>query len=380
MRVAIFGGGYAGVNVARRLERSLSSDDELLVVDESGTHVVRHLLHRAIRRPEGLGDLTLTLDDLFDRATVREARVTDLDAETGVATLADGETIEYDVGAVCIGSEPAFYGLDGVAEHAITLHRPGDPQAVRTSFLDALADGGRTVIGGGGLTGVQVAGELAALAAERGGADRLDLRLLEQADAVPPGYDDRLQSAVQDALAGTGVTVETGVTITGASADRIQVAGGDPVEYDCLVWTGGIAGASALGDERPDVRATLRLGDRTFALGDAVRVIDADGRVVPATAQAATGQASVAAANLSTLLEHRRSGGGDFEPRLDRYRHDDAGWTISVGDEAVAKVGPKVLTGAAAAGVKTLVGAEYLSRIGAAREALKHVGDAIAEE
>ncbi|WP_135663719.1 NAD(P)/FAD-dependent oxidoreductase [Halorhabdus rudnickae] len=379
MRVAIFGGGYAGVSVTRRLERSLSSDDELLVVDESGTHIVRHLLHRSIRRPEVLGDLTLSLEELFDRATVREARVTDLDAETGVATLADGETIEYDVGAVCIGSEPAFYGLDGVADHAVTLHRPGDPQTVRSAFLESLSDDGRVVVGGGGLTGVQVAGELAALAGERGAADRLDIRLLEEADSVPPGYDDRLQDAVRKALVSAGVTVETGVTITGASADRIQVAEGGSIEYDCFVWTGGITGSSALGDERPDVRANLRVGERTFALGDAVRVIDADGRVVPATAQAATGQASVAARNVATILEHRRSGNADFEPRLERYRYDESGWTISVGDDAVAKVGPKVLTGTAAVGMKTLVGAEHLSRIGAVREAVEHVKEALTE-
>ena len=377
MRVAIIGGGYAGVDVARRLERSLPSDAELVVVDLSGTHVVRHLLHRAIRRPEVAEELQFPLNRLLDRATIREERVVDLDPENGTAIFADGGTLEYDVGVVSIGSDPAFYGLDGVAEHSVTLHRSGDARTIRSAFLETLTDDGRVVIGGGGLTGIQVAGELAALAADRDAADSVEVRLLERADAVPPGYDDRLQGAVGDALAAAGVAVETGVTITGADADRISVADGAAIEYDCFVWTGGIAGSSAFGGERPAVRATLRLADRTFALGDAVRVIDADGQRVPATAQAALGQASIAANNVSTLLDYRHSGGNRFEPRLDRYRYDESGWTISVGEDAIAKVGPKILTGAAAIGAKSIVGAEYLSRIGATREAVEHVGDAI---
>ena len=372
MRIAVFGGGYAGVGVARRLERSLPGDAELVVVDESGDHVVRHLLHRAIRDPDVAETLTFPLVDLLDRATIREARVTDLDPEAGTATLADGGNVAYDLAAVCFGAEPAFYGLDGVAEHAHTLHRSGDPQAIRAAFLDALDAGGQVVIGGGGLTGIQVAGELAALAAERD-ADGVDIRLLEQGSAVPPGYDDRLQTAVETALDGVGVTVETGVTVTGANADRIDIAGGESIAYDCFVWAGGLTGPGALADERPTVRATLRLDHGTFALGDGARVVDADGEAVPATAQTATGQASVAASNIAALADHRRSSSGAFEPRLERYRYEEAGWTISVGDDAVAKVGPKVLTGRPAVGVKTAVGAEYLSRIGAVQEAVEHV-------
>lgn len=372
MRVAVFGAGYAGLGVARRLERSLSPDDDLVVVDESGTHVVRHLLHRAIRRPGVEDDLTLPLDDLLDRATIREERVSAIDPEGGTATLADGETLTYDFGAVCIGAEPAYHDLDGIAEHGHILHRPGDPAAIREAFLDAIADGGRTVIGGGGLTGVQAAGELAALAAERDATDRGEILLLERETAVPPGHDERLQRAVRDALEAVGVTVRTGVTVTGADADSIAIADGEPIAYDCLVWAGGIAGAGALDGDRPAVRSTLRLTDRTFALGDAARVIDDEGRAVPATAHAAVRQAPVAADNLAALAADQRTS-GDFEPRLDRYRDDDAGWTVSVGDRAVARVGAAVLTGPAARGVKATVGAGYLAQLGAGREAIRHV-------
>ncbi|MFW5956401.1 MAG: NAD(P)/FAD-dependent oxidoreductase [Halorhabdus sp.] len=373
MRVAIFGAGYAGLGLARRLERTLSPDDDLLVVDESRFHVVRHLLHRAIRHPDAMDHLEIPLADLLDRAESRTARVTDVDPDAGQATLEDGKTLPFDVGAVTLGTEPEYYGMDGIEEYAETLNRSGDAAAIRSAFLTAVDADGRIVIGGGGLTGIQIAGELAALADDHAVADRVEITLLEQADAVPPGHDERLQRAVTDALTDAGVTVRTGVRITSVEDGAIVVADDDPIPYEQFVWAGGVRGDGALGGERPTVPATLRLGGDTFALGDAAQVIDTDGQAVPATAQAAIRQVPVAATNVGRLLDRKRSGRTGFDPRLRRYRYEELGWMVSVGDDAIARVGPNVLTGTAAVGVKTAVGAGYLSSIGLVGDAVEHV-------
>lgn len=376
MRVAIFGAGYAGLGVARELERSLPADVELVVVDESGEHVVRHLLHRGIRFPEELDHVRFPLGLVLDRATIREARVEALDHEEGIATFANGETLSYDLAVVTLGAEPEFYGLEEVAEHATPLHRPDDVETIRADFADVLDGGGRVVVGGGGLTGIQTAGELAALARERDVSESVDVTLLEQADAVPPGFDDRLQDAVASVLDSAGVDVHTSTTITGATEHAVTVTNGDPISYDQLVWAGGIRGPAAQGGDRPTVPATLRLGANAFALGDAVQVVDADGRRAPPTAHAAIRQAGIAATNVSRLVEYRHNSGG-FEPRLNRYRHDETGWLVSVGDDAVARVGPKILRGRPAMAAKTAVGAGYLTSIGAVEDAVAHVRDAV---
>ncbi|WP_181685895.1 NAD(P)/FAD-dependent oxidoreductase [Halorhabdus salina] len=377
MRVAVFGGGYAGLGVARHLEQSLPADVEIHLVDDSGTHVVRHLLHRAIRRPDVAESLSFPLETLLDRTTVDERRVDDIDVEAGSATMADGSELQFDVGAVCIGSEPEFHGIDGAESYGTVLHRAGDAARIREEFLAVLDDGGRVVVGGGGLTGVQVAGELAALATEHEAGDRIEITILEQGDAVPPGFEDRMQQAIDDALYGAGVTVRTGTTITGVGADSVALADGQQQEYDQFVWAGGIRGPTAVGEGRSRVPATLRLSERVFGAGDAVEVIDENGRRAPAMAHTAIRQAPVVATNLARVVEHRRSDTPSFEPRLDRYRYDDLGWTVSVGDDAVASVGPSVLTGPPAVAVKTVVGAGYLADIGAITEAIEHATESI---
>jgi len=369
MRVVVLGAGYAGVTLARRLESSLPEHAELVVVDDTGHHLVQHELHRLVRNPGLVDDVRLPLAEVLDRATVRTARVAAVDTDARTVALADGEELSYDVAAVCLGAETEFYGLDGVEDHAVPLKRVDHAARLREAALDAGADG-RVVVGGAGLSGVQVAGELAAMTDEDGAPG--EVVLVEQADAVAPGFDGPFQRALRDALAEAGVDVRTGATVEGADADAVRLADG-ALAYDAFAWTGGIRGSAAMGGERPQVRATLAYDDGTFVVGDAARVVDGDGEAVPATAQSATRAAKVAATNVERLVA---DGEDVFEPRLERFTFEPAGWAVSVGDAVVATVGGQVLTGGPARAAKAAIGARHLAGIGDVERAL----DVVSEE
>ena len=406
MRVAVFGAGYAGLTLARELESALPEDTELVVVDEDGSHLVQHELHRVVRHPGLADEIVVDLDEVLDRATVREATVTDVDTEAGVATLdygdavpsagdgesteivgeptaTDGETrLSYDVGAVCLGAATNYYDLPGVEGHAAPLKRLDHAERIRADCFDAVEsaspeDPARIVVGGAGLSGVQVAGELAALAREEGLRDATEVVLLEQEATVAPRFPKNFQRAVHDELATRDVRVETRRTVATADEETITFTDDETMAYDQFVWTGGIRGPGALDGERPVVRNTLRYEDGTFVVGDAGRIVDTDGEAVPASAQAAIREAGVAADNIVRLVDHERSGGGGFEPRLDGYRFDSLGWLVSVGDGAVAQVGPTVVTGQAAKALKTSVGAGYLSSVGAVENAVDLVREEV---
>jgi NADH dehydrogenase len=365
MHVVVLGAGYAGVSLVQQLESSLPSDAELTLVDERDTHLVQHLLHRAVRKPNLEERITIPIDDLLSRAHFRQGRVTAIDPDAGRVEMAD-ETLSFDAGAVCLGAQTAFYDLSGVAEHATPLKRIEHVRQIRTGFQRVKASGGRAVVCGAGLSGIQVAGELAELAAA---ADTdPSVVLLEQKDSIAPTFPAPFQDAVREELVTRGVEIRSGTSVTGADAESLALDSGR-LTYDQLVWTGGIAGQDALGD-RPQVRADLRLGTRTFAVGDAARVVDADGTPVPATAQTAVREAAVAATNIDRLC---RADEGQFEPKLERYRYKPLGWLVSVGDGYVAQVGPTVVRGRTAEALKTTVGAGYLTSVGAVRDAAQYV-------
>ena len=102
---------------------------------------------------------------------------------------------------------------------------------------------------------------------------------------------------------------------------------------------------------------------------------DADGEAVPASASAAIRAATPAAENIATLVEWELAGGGGFEPELTPFRFNAPGWIVSVGDGAVAQVGPEVVTGKPAKAMKASVGAGYLSSIREVQKATELVGE-----
>ncbi|WP_101297618.1 NAD(P)/FAD-dependent oxidoreductase [Halegenticoccus soli] len=372
MRVVVLGAGYAGLSLARRLEDRLPAEVDIVVVDESAEHLVQHEVHRVIRRPSVADAITVPLAEVLGRAEVVTARVEAVDADAREVALDTGETLGYDYGAVCLGAETNYYNLPGVEEHGAPLKRLEHAERIRGDFLDLCASGGRAIVGGAGLSGVQVAGELAALAREEDAEARVEVVLLEQLDEVAPGFPSNFQRAVRDELEARGVVIRTGTAVERATADELELASG-ALAYDQFVWTGGIAGSAAMGGDRPVVRNDLRLNRSTFVVGDAARAVDADGEPVPASAAAAVREARTVAANLARLVEHDISGDGGFEPHLEPYRFEVPGWIVSVGDGAVAQVGPTVLTGSAAKAMKATVGAGHLGTVGAIRKAAELV-------
>lgn len=379
MDVLVLGGGYAGLLVTKKLERRLPAEATLELVDDTGEHLVQQELHRAVRNPRYVDKIAIPLTELTDWATVREARVTAVDRPSRTVSLADGETLEYDYCVVALGSETAYYGIPGVEEHATPLKRLEHAATIRQEFqgvIDQYGHGdpatradpehGTVVIAGAGLSGIQVAGEMATMAREHDAGATIDILLLEQMDTVAPNFPEHFQRAARTTLEENDVDVRTGSTVTAADEQEITLEQGEVLQYDQFIWTGGIRGGEALDGKRPKVRGDLRFDSRTFALGDAARIIDADGEPVPASAAAAVRATETAARNVLAAIEAGGTGFVNFE----QWNWESPGWLVSVGDDAVAQIGPEVFTGPVANAIKSAVGVTYLAEHGSLRRAL----------
>ena len=345
-QVVVLGSGYAGAGAVKRFEEVSDGTAELTWISEHDYHLVLHESHRVIRDTSVAPKITIPVDEIKSPATTfRQGHVTGIDVEDRSVELDSGDAVDYDYLLVALGSATAFYGIEGLEEHAHTLKGLDDAREMHEDVAAAAADATRSdpaqvVIGGAGLSGIQSAGEVAAYRDEHRAP--IDVTLVEGLDEVLPGNDPELQGALRRRLEEAGVDIMCGEFVSKVDADTIYVGGGedeDPAEldYDVFLWTGGITGQGELEgaavdkDDRSNrvyaARDFRTSDDRVFAIGDTALIEQGPEEFAPPTAQAAWQAAEVAGENLF------RAANGQS---LRTWTHDDKGTLISVGDEAVA--------------------------------------------
>lgn len=361
-QIVVLGAGYAGVAAVRSLEDQFDTDEaDLTWVSKEPHHELVHECHRLIRKPDLRETLTVPVEEVkADRTRFVEGEVVDVDIDDRTIELADGSGIDYNYCAVCLGSQTAFYGIDGLEENARTIKSFADGielnEALGTAALDASEDDpARAVVGGGGLTGIQTAGEIAAF---RDLYDApLEVVLVQESQHLFPGHDHEFQGALREKLDSHDVELRTGDAL--ARADESAVYLGDDegrLPYDTLVWAGGVTGRDALADADLDrdhnrvyADATFASSDeRVFAVGDTAlvrqrketgplseeliweKIVNPDveeGAVPPPTAEAAWEEGKHLGGNIA---RHMR----DEQPV--EWAYTNKGTLVSVGDAAVA--------------------------------------------
>jgi len=339
--VVVLGSGYAGAGAIKSLEASLDGEADLIWVSDVDYHLVLHESHRCIRDPSVRDDVVIPVSEIKSPATrFVQGAVDAVDTDERTVHLADDTTVEYDYLMIGIGSRTAFFGIDGLEKHAHTLKSLDDALGIHEDVVDHASaatpdDPVRVVVGGAGLSGIQTAGEIAELRDQRD--FDIDIQLVEGLDNILPNSDPGLQGALCERLEKRGVTIKTGEFIGEVDAETVYVGEDSELDYDVLVWTGGITGRDAVrganleADERShritaaqDFRTT---DDRVFAIGDCALVDQPGGEPAPPTAQAAWQAAEVVGKNIARAIRGQPP---------EKWTYDDKGTVVSVGDAAVA--------------------------------------------
>ncbi|MFB6157214.1 MAG: NAD(P)/FAD-dependent oxidoreductase [Haloferacaceae archaeon] len=344
--VVVVGAGYAGAGAVRSFERAAPADADLTWISEHDYHLVLHEVHRVIRDPSVAPKIRLPVEEIKSPSTeFVEGRVEGVDVDERAVALADGSTVEYDYLLIALGSATAFYGIEGLRKHSLTLKSLDDAEAINAAVREAAAgatrdDPAQVLVGGAGLSGIQAAGEIAGWRDDNRAP--VEVTLVEGLDEVFPGNDPSVQAALRERLEAAGIDILTGEFISEVDEGTVYLGGGEDEEpeelpYDVLLWTGGITGQEEVADAgvEKDERSNrihadrdfTTSDDRVFAIGDTALIRQDGDEVAPPTAQAAWQAAEVAGENLARAVRG--------EP-LDTWTHEDKGTLISVGEEAVA--------------------------------------------
>jgi NADH dehydrogenase len=230
------------------------------------------------------------------------------------------------------------------------------------------------VVGGGGATGVELAGELAEalpeLARRRGlPADLPRVVLVEAGHTILAGSSPELIARAQGILDDLGVVVRTNAMIAAATGEGFKLKDGEVIEGGVFVWAGGVkapevvyGSALPIGyNGRIKVDQYLRaLGHpEIFVAGDLASVVDPQtGHALPPLAQIALEEGETVAHNLEAELT-----GQPLEP----FTFHDKGFVVSVGARrGVADVAGHAFGGRLAHVLKDAIEWEY-------RQSVKHL-------
>ena len=268
--VLVVGGGYGGINVAKRLDDV--ADVVLVEPKDAFEHNVAAL--RALADPSWLPRIYLPYDRLL--ASGRVIRDRAVAVEPGRVTLGSGRTLDADYIVLATGSTYPFPAKGG-AGTAAEAHRK-----VRAAHA-ALAAAGRVLLLGAGPVGIELAGEIKAVWPDK------RVTLLDVAgDVLGERFGPELKAEIRRQLAGIGVELllssRLRVAPPGAPGELrsfvAETESGNKVTADLWFRCYGVSPVSdylageLAGARRPDgfidVTPELRVAGQTrvFAVGD----------------------------------------------------------------------------------------------------------------
>ena len=357
--VVIVGGGFAGLDAAKRLWRA---DVSVTLVDRQNHHVFQPLLYQVATAGLSPGDIASPIRWILRRQPnlrVLLGNVEGLDPQARRLHLDGGETIEYDALILATGVTHSYFGHDDWPARAPGLKTLDDALEIRRRVLLAFERAEREdhperqrrlltfVIVGGGPTGVELAGALAeiarqALTSEFDAVDPATARILlvEAGPSILPSFPESLRSAARRSLARLGVEVMEGRPVTAIDEGAVRI-GEDVVGAGTVLWAAGVQ-ASPLGQSlgvpldkagRVIVNPDLSVPGypEIFVAGDLACFTYQTGKPLPGVAQAAKQLGTHAAANALRLV-----GGKPTRP----FRYIDPGNLATIGrHSAIADLG-----------------------------------------
>jgi NADH dehydrogenase len=390
IRILILGMGYGGLRLALDLERGVRRGKfqaEITLIDQYPFHQLVTEMHQVAAGSVPSEYSTILVDKVLKKKRIRfqQARVTGFAPHRKVVETDHGD-FQYDRLVIALGGEADFFDqpsprIPGLREHGFSIQsiQPANRAYMQLQerlfqFIQVQKTTPGTlylIIGGGGTTGVEMAGQLADEIPKKCREykiprEAIQVDLIEGTDRLLPGFHPEIANYAARILERKGIRLHLGVRITDVQTDRLTLSSGETLPMTILIWAGGvranrlflsspfkidtkgriIANGYLQADNNPDV----------FAIGDCSSYIHSEmGLPSAPTARLAVDQGGWLARYLM---------GRTRFPFVPSFK----GGVISLGkDAAVAIVGELTFFGRIAYLMKSFVTVKYIYSIGGLR-------------
>jgi NADH dehydrogenase len=363
-RVLILGGGFAGVLTAQALERRLGrrTDVEVWLVSRENFMLFTPLLPEVCSGVLEPRHVVTSLRGMLKRPSswciTADAREIDLDGKVVTVLGGDGDMhrLHYDSLVLALGGVTHTFGIPGIEEHTVGMKTLADAFSLRNRMIEILEradleenpDERRAqltfVVGGGGFSGVETAGEVEDFARRvrkryfpKIRQEEISAHLVELRDRILPEMPPEMGAYARSQLERRGFEVLTDMPIKEVRENEVVIGEGDAqrtISTRTVIWTGGVRPAPLVAQSgievdrggRAVVQATMATSrEGVFAIGDCAvipNVDDPEGRPHAPTAQNAVREAKALARNIVAHID-----GGEMRP----FRYRTLGQLASIG-------------------------------------------------
>ena len=170
-KIVVLGAGYAGLTTVKRLTQQLSPEEaEIVLVNKHNYHYETTWLHEVAAGTINHNQARYMITDVVSPIKVRLIydTVVEIKRDEQLVVLENSE-IEYDYLVVALGFVTNTFGIKGMEEHAFFIEDIDSSRMIREHMeyqFAKYASGELTdesaltiLVGGGGFTGVELAGE-----------------------------------------------------------------------------------------------------------------------------------------------------------------------------------------------------------------------------
>ncbi|TKI69496.1 NAD(P)/FAD-dependent oxidoreductase [Sulfurimonas crateris] len=312
-KVVVIGGGYGGLRAVEHLSKS--SDIDITLIDKNPYHYLQTEAYGYIAGRFDMHDVAVDLKEWCSgfekKVEYINDRVTSIEFdEQQVKRL--GGSIPYDYLIIATGAQTNFFSfIKGLREHSYGVKKLQRAYNFRIEFENLIykkllneknGEDINLVIGGAGLSGVEVAAEMAHVIEvykKTIGArvESIKIYLIDASKTILPGVSEFLIKSTQKRLDSLGVKTLRETFIDSMDDSYIYFRDSKKLKYHFMVFTGGIKAAElndSLDVEKNKIsqfipNSRLNIGNRenVFAIGDCVEIKNAAKEVLPPTAQTA---------------------------------------------------------------------------------------------
>lgn len=379
-RILILGGGFAGIEVLRRLQNAFEDDVEIdiTLVNRDNFFLFTPMLPEVSSGMIETRHIVTPIRAFCKRARFYEANVESMDLENKqvIITKAIGNPMDpvhlnrhilnYDYLVIGLGGETNFFGMKDLERNAFTLKTLDDAVILRNHVISMLEQADLEhendhlrkslvtfVVVGGGFGGVEAVGELNSLVRDSIGAfyHNIDVKkdvriiLVNASGRILPEVSEGLSEFALQKLRESGVEVILNKRLASYTNGQVELDDSTLIATFTLIWAGGVTPSKLIKDLscEHDKRGRIVVNnylqvhkyDRVFALGDCASITDPHTKKpYPPTAQHAIREGKVAAKNLISIIKNRREKGEAEEEKgssMKRFDYKTKGALAEIG-------------------------------------------------